>query len=422
MTTLVPKFEQTSSIVNRSITEKFTDIINVNDFGASTSASASVNTAAIQAAIDSIPNAGSGTIYFSEGTYNVNGVINTNNRSIVFEGGNCIINLTTSISYVFNVSGTSCEFKNFFLSKDNGVVASAFYVTGLRHVFSNIQSGDNKWVKFFHLVDLREAKFIKLNIYLDSTSKTGTIFYLDYSVNNTLSDSFLGYCEHGIFASATSKPVSGFKSEGWLMSNVIIVYAQKAMTLDSATLFSVMNCCFDFCEIWGIFQSNGNNLKVMNTWIASNTTNGFIGIGTLASVFGVSVIGNVFVRGASPITGTAGLALQGASALVVGNGFQSGMNGGVVTDNSSQVIGNSVISPGVNIVANLSESTIIGSLSIEKNLQVAGSKGVFPQGVSGSASTQVGGASLPALARGFITVEFDDGAGVAQYKIPYYNT
>lgn len=403
--------------VQTNVEAKLSQTISVADFGASPSATASANRIAIQAAINSIPETEGGTITFPQGIYNVDGNIDSNNRQgLVIDGCGSTINLTTSTSYLFTITDVAVEVRNFFVTKGNGVVASAFYVSGIRHVFNNVQSGEAKWTRFFHLVDVKESFFTNLNIYLDSATNTGTVFYLDYCVNNTFSDSFIGYCEHGVFASSTANPSGGNKSEGWLMSNVIIVYAQKAMTLDTATLFSVVNCCFDFCEIWGIFQSNGNNLKVMNTWIASNTTNGFIGVGTINTVYGVSVIGNVFVRGASAITGTAGLSLSGPNALVVGNAFQAGMNGGVVTDSGSQVIGNSVSTPGTNIVANAAVSTILGSLSIETGLTVAGSQGIFPTALSGSATAGSNGAP-PAQVAGYATVSI----GGTNYKVPYYN-
>ena len=408
--------------VTQTVQSKLRQIVSIADFGASPSATATVNTAAIQAAINSIPETESGTIIFPRGVYNVNGNIDTNNRQgLIIEGNDATINLTTSISYLFTVTDVSVQIKNLSFSKDTGVIASAFYISGIRHIFDNINSGNSKWTYFFHCVGVKESFFTNLNIYLDVATKTGSVFRLDYCVNNTFSDSFIGYCEHGVYESNTSNPSDGNKSEGWLMSNVIIVYSQKAMTLNAGTLFSVVNCCFDFCEIWGIFQSNGNNLKVMNTWIASNTTDGFIGVGTLSAVYGVSIIGNVFVRGASAIAGTVGVSLSGPNALVVGNAFQGGMNGGVVTDTGSQVIGNSVSSPGTNIVANATNSTILGTLSVDQNISVNGSKGIFPQGISTSATTGSNG-SIPAQVRGYITVTFNDGTGgLANYKIPYYN-
>ena len=411
----------TGSVVT-NVEAKLAQYVSVADFGASSTATAAINRAAIQAAIDSIPATKGGAIYFPQsGVYNIDGNIDTNNRVLLIEGNGATLNLTTSTSYMISVTDVGCEIRNLFLSKNSGVTASAFYMSGIRHVINNVQSGDSKWSNFIYGEGLKESHFSKLNVYLDAVTQTGNIFSLNYCVNNTLSDSFLGYCDTGVYASSVADPTYSNYSEGLLTSNVIIVYAKKAFDIAHGTLFSIINCCFDFCETWGVYQSNGNNLKVMNTWIASNTTNGFIGVGTVNTVYGVSVVGNVFVRGASAITGTAGVSLSGPNALVVGNAFQGGMNGGIVTDTGSQVIGNTVSSPGANIVANLTNSTILGTLSVAANLSVAGSKGIFPQGVSGSASTQVGGATLPALARGFITVEFDDGAGVAQYKIPYYN-
>lgn len=394
-------------------------VVNVADFGALPSASASTNVAAIQAAIDSIPNGTGATLVFPKGTYNINGNINTNNRTLLIDGGAATLNMSENVDYMFTITGTACEVRNLFFTKTLGVVGSVFYVTGIRHVFNNLQSGQAFWTYFFHLVDVKESKFSNLNVYLDSVGQTGTIFRLDHSVNNTFSDSFIGYCEHGVLESGTTHPTFGYKSEGWLMNNVIVVYPQKAMTLNTGTLFSVTNCLFDFCKTWGIFQSNGNNLKVMNTWIASDTTNGFIGIGTLAPVFGVSVVGNVIVRSDGAITGSRGLSLQGANALVVGNSFQNGMNGGLVTSNNSQVIGNSVSTPGTNIVANNTASTILGDLSVEDDLIVNGAKGIFPQGISGSATAGVNG-DVPAQVAGYVTVNFDSGAGPTDYKIPYY--
>ena len=64
----------TGSGTSRTLAERFAEIINVNDYGASTSASAADNTTAFTTAVEALPATG-GTIFVPEvGTYNHNGI------------------------------------------------------------------------------------------------------------------------------------------------------------------------------------------------------------------------------------------------------------------------------------------------------------------------------------------------------------
>ena len=78
MTTLVPKFEQINSTVNRSMTQKFDDMVSVKDFGAVGDGVAD-DTAAITAALTA-----GGHVVFPTGTYKVTTVLiqNVNNLTI----------------------------------------------------------------------------------------------------------------------------------------------------------------------------------------------------------------------------------------------------------------------------------------------------------------------------------------------------
>ena len=72
--------EGSAGAVNTSVQAKLQESVSVKDFGASPSVSASVNTAAIQAAIDSV--GAYGQVYIPSGTYDINGTIIIRNTSV----------------------------------------------------------------------------------------------------------------------------------------------------------------------------------------------------------------------------------------------------------------------------------------------------------------------------------------------------
>jgi hypothetical protein len=77
----------TGSTTARTLAARFTDVVNVLDWGASPSASASTNTTAITTAINSIATSGGGVVFFPAGSYNCNpiSISNAFNVSLVGE-------------------------------------------------------------------------------------------------------------------------------------------------------------------------------------------------------------------------------------------------------------------------------------------------------------------------------------------------
>ena len=402
--------------VSRPYSAKLGDVISVEDYGAVGDGVAD-DTAKIQAAINHLQSGASGAIRFKSGkTYRITGTVYTNNRSIVLDGNNAILLVGANMTYGLSINGTNTEVRNLQINRaPAATVTAAVYMTGLQHVVRNVTSRAQVWPVFILAQDLKESHFSNIRVDNDPTNRTGIVFKFDYSVNNTVSESMLGFAAQAFYGSSTGQPSSGYHNEGLLISNVIVVYAGKAVNFDNGTFIAIVNSCFDFIENIGVFMSNGTDLNVMNTCIASNQTNGFIGVGTTSAVDGVSLQNNVFVRGAAPITGTAGVSLSGPNVLVIGNRFKSGMNGGVVTQSTGQVIGNNVSGGGTNIVANASAATVLGKLAVEGTLTVGTSQGIFPTGLSGSASAGGNGAA-PAQVAGYATVVI----GGTSYKIPYY--
>jgi hypothetical protein len=398
-----------SGASTRTALSKFSDIRSVKDFGAVGDGTTD-DTTAIQNAINSFSNGAFGYLVFPTANYKITGSITNNNRSLVFEGCGSTITITSNATQAISLTGTACEVRNLSINRSGATVTSAIRMTGLQHVIRNVTSRNQVWPIFILAQDLKESHFSELRVDNDTSGKTGIIFQFDYSVNNTISDSMLGYCSQAFYGSSTAQPTSGYFNEGLLINNVITAYCGKVINYDNGTFIAVNNCIFDFCETQGIFVSNGGHINISNSWIASNTTNGFIGVGSLAPVSFVSVIGNTFVRGASAISGTVGVSLSGPSALVIGNSFTDGMNGGTVTQATSQVIGNTISGGGTNISSSSTVASIGGSLAINNNT------GLYPSALAGSASIGANGAP-PAQVAGYAIVNL---AGT-NYKVPYYN-
>lgn len=401
--------------------DKLLEIFSVEDYFLAAEVD---HTGSFTRAFAAIASAGSGCLRLFPGkAYSVSSRIDVFNRRMVIDGNNATITLTASATYALFIEGENCEVRNLVLNKaPAAVVTAAIYVKGNQHVFRNVTSLNQKWAAFFHCKEMKESHFSEIRVDMDTTTFLGDVFKMDFCVNNTVSDSMLGYCAQAFYGTSAAHPSFGYHNEGLLISNVVTVFAGKAVNMDNATFVAVSNCCFDFCETQGVFVSNGNTISVTNTWIASNVTNGFIGVGSLSAVANMSVIGCSLVRGASAISGSSGVSLPGENAIVIGNSLQSGMNGGAVTAATSQEFGN-VVSGGGTVISSAATiakfggaMAVAGDVTIAGALTVSGNKGIYPTGLSGAATTGANGAP-PAQVAGYASISI----GGTAYKIPYYN-
>jgi hypothetical protein len=368
----------------------------------------------LQSAINAIPSGKTGAVTLvSDGSvYNVSQKILIVNRNICLDFSGATLYLNDDVDYMFYIDGENIKLTNVTINRDHTkTVTACIYATGLQHRFDNITSRDQKWPIFFNGVNLKESHFTNIRVDLDVATRLGDIFRFDYCVNNTMDQSFLGYCDRFIYGSSAVHPTSGYANEGMSLTNIICVYAKRTVTYDRVTSLSIgSGCVFDFCETWGVFCTNGNNLTVApGVWIASNLTNGFIGVGTGGTFSDAHVDGLKCVRGASAISGTAGVSLSGPNAKVTGCSFTSGMNGGVVTMGGA-VYGNSVEAPGTAINAISATTDIVGTLTVNGVAVFA------PNVVSGSATLGANG-GLPAQVYGYLSIPL----GANTYKIPLYN-
>ncbi len=98
----------TGSITNRLLADRFAEVVNVLDYGA-TGDGLTSDTVAIQAAFDDIPSAG-GAVYFPKGTYLCNAQITASNRHIYVYGdgaGSQVKFSTAGDGFAFTFNDTS---------------------------------------------------------------------------------------------------------------------------------------------------------------------------------------------------------------------------------------------------------------------------------------------------------------------------
>lgn len=409
--------------VVRTLQDKNRESVSPEDFGAKCNGLVD-DGIGWQKAINSFPQGSSIAIRLTPGkTYYLKSTVSSNNRSVVVDCNNAIVLISAKMDYGLRFVGTNCEMRNAQINLVPGVTVTAgIYVSGLQHVMRNVTSRAQNWPLFMHCQDMKESHLENIRVDNDVTNKTGIAVQFDYCVNNTVSNSMVGYCAQAFYGSGVGHPTYGYHNEGILFNNVITVYAGRAVNFDNGTFIAINNCLFDFCEIWGVFVSNGSDLAISNTWIASNLTDGFLGVGTGPNVASTTVQGSRIVRGAGAIAGTAGFSLPGQNAVVMGNILSQGMNGGVVTHPTSQVFGNAVT--GTPIFADEPALSVRGSLAVSKDvvvdrtLTVAGSSGIFPSALSGSATAGGGGTvAPPATVAAFGSVN----VGGVPYKVAFYN-
>jgi len=305
--------------VNRLVSDKLGDVVNVEDFGA-VGDGVTDDAAAIQAAIDSFVNGGRGTLSFrGEKTYAIGSMLNNNNRDLIWDGNGCSIELTSNADYVLTLAGSGTTIQDLRFEKSSGVVADGIKISGIRHRFERVSASVSAWPRFFHLVGCNESHFTNIRIDNDTATLTGNIFELDYSVNNTITESFIGHCQDGVFCSTVTHPTEGYSNEGLVISDNVFVFCDKAVNGDAITSLHVDSNVIDFCITRGIFCTNGKTLFVTSNWIANDTTSvSFIGVGIAAAFSSAYVAGNYMVGN---VTGTA-FSCGGAFGKFVNNHVQ----------------------------------------------------------------------------------------------------
>lgn len=284
MTTLIPKFEQTGSTVNRPINLKLEEIVSAKDFGAVGNGTTD-DTAAIQAAIDSLSATG-GTVYLPTGTYKVASKISWTSNNITLLGagvGATTLSTFIAVGDVIAIGSSSVGVSGGGISSLN-IIADTTQVSGAG----------------VHLTDCYNVRIsdvvIGYGLYTGVTIDGGAGQFINSIDNFVISD-----CTQGILIGETGAApqdifisdgvIGGCTSAGILIKNGSGIYGSELDVISSATGIStypnsgqtVVNLFFtdvlcDTCTTtgWGFFTNGGRveQVNMSNCWGSSCTQNG----------------------------------------------------------------------------------------------------------------------------------------------------
>jgi hypothetical protein len=206
--------------------------------------------------------------------------------------------------YLFKVNYSETEWENITIDNpDTGkFVTRIFNITeSIRHKFTRIMIScpDYRFGTVFDMGLVKESGFTDLRIDLDTATKQGTIFKSQSCVNNWVTGGMYGFGQYFIDAIPTPYDSVVYKSEGWLVSNVIAVFFKNPLKVNSITALQATNCIFDFC-IEKFFEfTNGSHSMISNCWFANDTTSSSVNPPAIVSAGtydGITLTDNTFVN------------------------------------------------------------------------------------------------------------------------------
>ena len=288
MTTLIPKFEQLATgAVNRAINEKLKEWVSITDFGA-VGNGITDNTAAIQAAHDSLPSTG-GIIYFPPGGWwRVNSTINITKGGVTLfgQGQGAATNLYNPNHNfdVFNVTGENFSVENISFSADSATSGATS-----KYVF-NI-SGDaiylnNVFVIGAHSFLKHTGGGLTINGLNVSQLAINHGIGIDLSQSNGSSIVIMSACTFSNFASSTTQAYAGVWANAFgslQMTNCNFFASGTGLLVtptggQSAVGIQLTGVFFDHCNAGAYLYPSATGLvpqgSFVNCWFGASYSGG----------------------------------------------------------------------------------------------------------------------------------------------------
>lgn len=277
-----------------------------------------------------------GTLSLNSGeTYEITSPLLLKKGNIILSGRNAKFDLKNSMDYAIEFEGSNNRiFDLSFKKEKTNLTIGAIRMKGLQNTISNIVSRDCVWEKFIHGVGMKESHLSNIRVDNDTLVKSeskGTIIWLDYCVNMTITNSMIGFAKTGIYLSDVADPLNGNYCEGVLTNSNIYVFCDTAVKADNSTFLTVTGSVLDFCGVTGVTTTNGNTSLISGNWIkVMKAGNAIVGHTNFSRA---KIIGNT-ILGEADVTGQTAFSVASINSIVKDNNIVS-LNGGVVTATTS---------------------------------------------------------------------------------------
>jgi len=361
----------TGSTTTRTLENRFADVINVKDFGA-TGNGTTDDTAAIQAAISTMGSS-TGSLYFPEGTYKTTGiVIDTKSNFEVF--GSFAKIISTNVNYYVMMIRNSSRFAITGLDLSHATQPARLNFSGI------FLTGCSD----FKITNNHVHNCTGGGILVDNFSTRGAI--RSNTVYNTLADG-IHVTGGSSVISVTGNATSNTGDDGI----AVVAYRATGQTKGIAISGNVVK----YSSSRGISCVGGIDVSITGNTISGTTYSGVL-VAQEASynTYGAS---NVAVSGneindvgayGSPTSNYAGIQISGADTLYpIGNVVVSGnnisscywrmisVNGGVI--NSVSILSNSCVGPSTTAASGIEIANALFVAVIGNSVQYASTYGIY---------------------------------------------
>jgi Right handed beta helix region len=290
------------------------EFLNVDWFGAGRNEN---DTTAIQAAIQAAIASRKKVVFTAGKIYKITSTIKANGTLILEGGGklNTVVECFSS-GVCFDLNGYGSEIRNihFFNKNKNG--GTALKISGRVYLVENLRFGGSFSI-CIHLVDVWESIFDKINILNSYPRREGVGFYIDYSTNNTISNSYLSFNETAIYF-APKYSSSNYRCEGWLISQCFIIDCLNGVSANGITHISIHGCIFDFIYNCAIYLFGGFSGVISHNWFAAAQKDVTL-VKTHKNFNGVKITGNEFVGSIKKYSNQNSLLITGNQNIIGGN-------------------------------------------------------------------------------------------------------
>ena len=243
-------------------------------------------------------------------------------KPIIIIGHNAVveyIGLPDNIMFEFS-SGYSGA-RDLRIKKDKTISGiTAFSVNKvIKGLFDNINFDDDiAFQTAFKMNGVKESQFTHIRLKNDLSLRTGTIFELNYCVNNTFSDSVAGYSKYLFNITETQDPVNNNRSEGIMINGFTSYYCETVVNAPNVTMLQIDNCIFDFTQKVGINCGNGGGLYINNTWIQLMHNDNSTAV-SISANFGVASLNGLYIVGNKEMTNSVAFQVANRKLSIIRN-------------------------------------------------------------------------------------------------------